>query len=240
MSCSNLLISNLYEDSATPALLQYKSGAVVSMRVLDSRRCRGVPGGPHVPCIHIQGSSRGRGCSIRSERLDGGDGFARWCSDSSGVRIGTSEIAIVITQLEGLNSVQNSRHVLFACRAMVRSLGVIGVVPWACQIILVVWFPLLIGWLKVNINGAADGCPSPGGCDMCYAFESELLGAIIAIECARDFGWDHLWEENVVADALLKLVVSSFAVQWWWGLPDSYSPMHYRNVNDFENYRFRK
>ncbi|KAF3455772.1 hypothetical protein FNV43_RR00414 [Rhamnella rubrinervis] len=31
--------------------------------------------------------------------------------------------------------------------------------------------------------------------DSCYAFESELLGAIIAIECARDFGWDHLWPE---------------------------------------------
>ncbi|KAF3455215.1 hypothetical protein FNV43_RR05663 [Rhamnella rubrinervis] len=31
--------------------------------------------------------------------------------------------------------------------------------------------------------------------DSCYAFESELLGAITAIECARDFGWDHLWLE---------------------------------------------
>ncbi|KAF3449811.1 hypothetical protein FNV43_RR05890 [Rhamnella rubrinervis] len=31
--------------------------------------------------------------------------------------------------------------------------------------------------------------------DSCYTFESELCGAIIAIECAKDFNWDHLWLE---------------------------------------------
>ncbi|KAF3455810.1 hypothetical protein FNV43_RR00452 [Rhamnella rubrinervis] len=157
----------------------------------------------------------------------------------------------------------------------------------------------------VNTDGDADGCPGLGGCggyfvtsrgfikgsftvplDSCYAFESELLGAIFAIECARDFRWDHLWleydstyvanslirrenivpypyksrwmnyicyvssiqfqvshifrEGNIVVDTLSKIVVSSSRVQWWWVLPNSCTSMHYRNVNEFENYRFRK
>ncbi|KAF3449531.1 hypothetical protein FNV43_RR10260 [Rhamnella rubrinervis] len=107
-----------------------------------------------------------------------------------------------------------------------RSLGVTGVVSRASQIILVVWSPLPMGLLKVNTNGAADGCLGPDGCDgyfvtsrgfingsfvvpldSCYTFESELLGAIITIECARDFGWDHLWLEcdsTYVANLLIR------------------------------------
>ncbi|KAF3445761.1 hypothetical protein FNV43_RR10938 [Rhamnella rubrinervis] len=66
-------------------------------------------------------------------------------------------------------------------------------VPKAPQIIHVVWSPLPIGWLKVNTDGAADGCSCPSGCDgyfvtsrgftkgrfvvpldSCYTFENEL------------------------------------------------------------------
>ncbi|KAF3434629.1 hypothetical protein FNV43_RR21714 [Rhamnella rubrinervis] len=123
--------------------------------------------------------------------------------------------------------------------------------PQAPQIIHVVWSPPPIRWLKVNTNGVVDGCLGLDGCggyfvtsrcfikgsfivplDSCYAYKSELLGVIITIECAKDFG-----EGNTVADILSKLDVSSSRVQWWWSLSDSCSSIHYRNLNGFENYR---
>ncbi|KAF3433236.1 hypothetical protein FNV43_RR24338 [Rhamnella rubrinervis] len=93
-----------------------------------------------------------------------------------------------------------------------RSLGAAGATTRALQIILVVWCPLPMGWLKVNTDGAADGLSGTG----------------------------RMRERNTVADALSKIAVFSTEIQWWWGLPDSCTPMHYRNVNGFGNYRFRK
>ncbi|KAF3431983.1 hypothetical protein FNV43_RR26719 [Rhamnella rubrinervis] len=106
-----------------------------------------------------------------------------------------------------------------------RNLGVVGVVH--SSIILVVCSPAM-GCFAVPL-------------DSCYAFESELLGVIIAIEYTQDFRVSHIFRKgNIVADALSKIAVSSPRAQWWWGLPDSYTFMHHRNVNGFANYRSRK
>ncbi|KAF3452094.1 hypothetical protein FNV43_RR08190 [Rhamnella rubrinervis] len=82
----------------------------------------------------------------------------------------------------------------------------------APQFIQVVWSPPPRGWLKVNTDGAADGCPGPGGCggffvtsrgfikafsdssDSCYAFETSSSG------------FSHL-EEEIVADASFKILL---------------------------------
>ncbi|KAF3454010.1 hypothetical protein FNV43_RR04453 [Rhamnella rubrinervis] len=72
-----------------------------------------------------------------------------------------------------------------------------------------------------------------------------LAPSIIPMVCLPatwlKFQVSHIFkEENIVTDALSKIVVSSSEVQWWWGLLDSYTSMYYENVNGFENYRFRK
>ncbi|KAF3432476.1 hypothetical protein FNV43_RR27216 [Rhamnella rubrinervis] len=219
-------------------------------------------------------------------------------------------MAIILVMLDSfgtLNAAQQNLN-LVASQPLVFNLWTIAVefkgckcyatgsLDYSCSLV-----SLPIGYLKVNI----DGCLGPAKCDVYfvtsrsfikgsfavpldlrYAFVSELLGVISAIECARDFRWDHLWlkcnstyvayllirqevivswayktrwvncprhifsiyfwvsnifrEENIIADALLKLIVFSFGATWWWGLLDSCSSMHYRNVNGFENYKFRK
>ncbi|KAF3443762.1 hypothetical protein FNV43_RR13452 [Rhamnella rubrinervis] len=71
--------------------------------------------------------------------------------------------------------------------------------------------------LKVNLMECGGGCESGGSRWTLIRVSPSSRGGLIFIEDA----------------------VSSGA-QWWWGLLDSCITMHYRNVNGFANYRFRK
>ncbi|KAF3455105.1 hypothetical protein FNV43_RR05553 [Rhamnella rubrinervis] len=52
---------------------------------------------------------------------------------------------------------------------------------------------------------------------------------------SKDSGFSS-WEENTIHGSSSK--IGFYKLEWWWGLPDSWTPMHYRNVNEFANYRF--
>ena len=71
------------------------------------------------------------------------------------------------------------------------------------------------GWIKLNIDGSTPGSPGPGGCGgifitsrgftkatfflglgICFAFEAELMGFVIAIEKASKWNWSNLWVET--------------------------------------------
>ena len=72
----------------------------------------------------------------------------------------------------------------------------------------VIWSPPAPGWIKVNTDGAAMGSPGVGGCGgifrncrafvkgcfaiplgQVFAFEAELLAALLAINFAWKYGW---------------------------------------------------
>ena len=85
----------------------------------------------------------------------------------------------------------------------------------APRIIEILWKPLPPGWIKVNTDGAAFGCPSLVGSGgiflnrrgfvhgcfaipirLAFAFESKLVAAIQAISFAWDRNWRKLWLET--------------------------------------------
>ena len=85
----------------------------------------------------------------------------------------------------------------------------------APRIIEVLWKPPPLGWIKVNTDGAAFGCPSLTGyggifCNckgfvhrcfaipigLAFAFEVELVATIQAISFAWDRNWKKLWLET--------------------------------------------
>jgi ribonuclease HI len=87
--------------------------------------------------------------------------------------------------------------------------------PKAPNIIEVIWTPPLSGWVKCNIDGSSLGNPgiattagifrNHNGASLgCFAsnignataFFAEFLGIILAIECAFDKNWLHLWIES--------------------------------------------
>ncbi|PON43417.1 Ribonuclease H, partial [Parasponia andersonii] len=105
----------------------------------------------------------------------------------------------------------------------------------APRVLEVQWRVSLVGWLKVNTDGAAFGCPALAGCGGIfrtsrgffkgafamplgkgYAFEAELAGAIHAISYAWAFGWKHLWLESDSSYLVTLLRARSPSIPWHW------------------------
>lgn len=81
-------------------------------------------------------------------------------------------------------------------------------------IIEVQWKAPLTGWIKINMDSAANESPDMTGCGgifttykgfckrcfskplgIMYAFEAELLGVITVVEFAQQFNWSRSWFE---------------------------------------------
>ena len=97
----------------------------------------------------------------------------------------------------------------------INKIGVKGQYPKSSSITEVHWnFPPR-GWIKCNIDGLAFGSPGLGGCGgifrtsrgftkacfswglgVCFAFEAEMMGFIIAVEKANEFNWNNIWLES--------------------------------------------
>ncbi|PON49250.1 Ribonuclease H [Parasponia andersonii] len=101
----------------------------------------------------------------------------------------------------------------------------------APKIVEVFWQVPLVGWLKINIDGAAYGCPGLAGyggifrisrgffkrgfaisISKAYAFEAELAAVIHAIFYAWDLGWKNLWLESDSAYLVSILKFSSLSI----------------------------
>lgn len=107
---------------------------------------------------------------------------------------------------------------------ILKSFNIKGHSPTPSKVIDVLLQPLLLGWLKCNIDGATQGYPgraAKGGVfrnslgsfvgtfadlyRVASSFHAKLLAAIKAMEIAYNNGWFHLWLE---VDS--KLVVYAF------------------------------
>ncbi|MCH81776.1 ribonuclease H protein, partial [Trifolium medium] len=94
--------------------------------------------------------------------------------------------------------------------------------PTPVNIVEVIWSPPLSGWIKVNTNGASLGSTGQGAyvgvfrdsngfSSGCFAMNlgianslfAEIMGIILAIECACDKGWSRLWIESDSQVAIL-------------------------------------
>ncbi|KAK3221853.1 hypothetical protein Dsin_008878 [Dipteronia sinensis] len=97
----------------------------------------------------------------------------------------------------------------------------------------VVWSPPALGWIKVNTNGATLGSPGVGGCrgvfwtcksfvkacfavllGQVFAFEAELLAALLAINYAWNLGWHRIWPESDSSCVVQLLSILSDQVNW--------------------------
>ena len=82
--------------------------------------------------------------------------------------------------------------------------------PKAPKIIEVIWKPPINQWVKCNIDGSSTSNSSACGgifrnhdsnlllcfaenTGACNAFHAELLGAMRAIELAKQYNWNNLW-----------------------------------------------
>ena len=98
---------------------------------------------------------------------------------------------------------------------ILHDLGINGKLAPSPSIIPVSWNPPPLGWLKVNIDGAAKGALGHAGCggifctcrgfvkgifsfylDIKFAFEAELTGLILAKEVVAKYNWNNLWVES--------------------------------------------
>ena len=98
---------------------------------------------------------------------------------------------------------------------ILHNIGVPGKYPSSPSFIEVSWNLPPPGWLKVNIDGSSKGAPGVFGCGgifkncrgfvkgcfaihlgICFAFEAEIMGFIIAIEIAHKFNWLNLWVDT--------------------------------------------
>jgi hypothetical protein len=96
--------------------------------------------------------------------------------------------------------------------------------PKAPKIVEVIWSPPLQGWVKCNTDGTSVGNPGIAACagifrnnlganlgcfahyiGVANALYAEIMGIILAIECAVDRNWRQLWIES---DSML--VISAF------------------------------
>ena len=103
----------------------------------------------------------------------------------------------------------------------------------APRIIEVLWKPPPLGWIKVNTDGAAFGCPSLTGyggifCNckgfvhrcfaipigLAFAFEAELVATIQAISFAWDRNWKKLWLETDSIYLVILFRSKSLVVPW--------------------------
>jgi ribonuclease HI len=104
--------------------------------------------------------------------------------------------------------------------------------PRPPKVIEVLWSPPLHGWLKCNTDGTSLGNPGPAACGGVFrnhrgeflgGFEknlgianslvAEIMGAILAIECAYDRNWYQLWLE---CDSSLVVLAfkDPFVIPW--------------------------
>jgi ribonuclease HI len=104
--------------------------------------------------------------------------------------------------------------------------------PRPPKVIEVLWSLPLHGWLKCNIDGTSLGNPGPAACGGVFrnhrgeflgGFEknlgianslvAEIMGAILAIECAYDRNWYQLWLE---CDSSLVVLAfkDPFVIPW--------------------------
>jgi ribonuclease HI len=86
--------------------------------------------------------------------------------------------------------------------------------PKPPRVIEVLWTPPLMDWFKCNIDGTSLGNPGPAACAGVFrnhkgeflggfaenigitnSLVAEIMGAILAIECAFSRNWKHLWLE---------------------------------------------
>ncbi|KAK3189490.1 hypothetical protein Dsin_029051 [Dipteronia sinensis] len=105
---------------------------------------------------------------------------------------------------------------------------------WAPVIRSVIWSPPAPGWIKVNTDGAALSSPGVGGCwgvfrncralvkgcfavplGQVFAFEAELLAALMAINLAWQNGWHRIWLESESSYVVYLLASRSEQVPWW-------------------------
>ncbi|GAU19900.1 hypothetical protein TSUD_95050 [Trifolium subterraneum] len=94
--------------------------------------------------------------------------------------------------------------------------------PKAPNIVEIIWNPPLVGWVKCNTDDSSFGNPGLAPCagifrnhngaslgcfayniGIAMAFFAEVLGIIMAIECAFERGWKHLWIESDSRIAIL-------------------------------------
>lgn len=104
--------------------------------------------------------------------------------------------------------------------------------PNAPKIIEVIWSPPILHWTKCNTDGSALGSPGQSSCAGifrnnhgeslgCFAanlgisnsFYAELMGVILAVECAIDRNWNNLWIES--DSKLANLAVKSPNIVPW-------------------------
>ncbi|PRQ22557.1 putative ribonuclease H-like domain, reverse transcriptase zinc-binding domain-containing protein [Rosa chinensis] len=97
----------------------------------------------------------------------------------------------------------------------------------------VLWHPPITPWIKLNTDGLAKGNPGPAACGGVFrdekgrylggfcqglghqtAFFAELMGVIIGIEFAFQFGWNSIWLESDSTSVLACIVSSSFVPPW--------------------------
>lgn len=106
-----------------------------------------------------------------------------------------------------------------------------------------IWHPPIIGWLKVNTDGAAQDSPGLAGgggifrdhlgkfvaCfaafyDIQHAIYAELLSVILAVELAHAKGWHHLWIESdstLVVDILIGNIQPPWSIASRWSICQS-------------------
>ena len=128
----------------------------------------------------------------------------------------SSALALVWTAMRDANKVQKgTMKNTIDDLTILRKIGVQGLPSKAPRIIHVPWTPPPCGWIKVNTDGAANGNPGLAGCGgvfrthrgffkggfafhlgMAFAFESELMGVIKAIDFAVLYNWTSIWLES--------------------------------------------
>ncbi|XP_024177862.1 uncharacterized protein LOC112183758 [Rosa chinensis] len=98
---------------------------------------------------------------------------------------------------------------------------------------LVLWHPPISPWVQLNTDGLAKGNPGPAACGgvfrdgtghyiggFCHGlgnqtgFFAELMGVILGIDYAFQFGWRYIWLESDSTSVLACITSSSFSPPW--------------------------
>lgn len=104
-------------------------------------------------------------------------------------------------------------------------IGVTGLPSKALKANFVYWLTPTIGWIKLNIDGAAAINPGRADCEgifgtargfikVCFyyplevsaSFQAKIWGVIIAINFAKKFSWNFIWLERDSMSVVCKLL----------------------------------